>query len=155
MEGYWNKPEETKDVFKNGWLHTGDLGTCDENGFFYITDRKKDMIISGGENIYAAELERVIYTHPAVDSVAVIGVPNDIWGEAVKAIIVLKEGMKASEEEIINLCKQNLASYKKPKSVEFVKSLPRNPAGKVLKHILREKYWEGRQKKLYRTKRRV
>jgi acyl-CoA synthetase (AMP-forming)/AMP-acid ligase II len=148
MSGYWNNPEETEKTVKDGFVYTGDIGFFDEDGYLYIMDRKKDMIISGGANIYPAEIERVLYSHPKVLDAAVIGVPDDRWGEAVKAIVVLKEGAKATEEEIIEFCKHNLASYKKPRSVEFVDSLPRTPSGKVLKRVLRDKYWRGRNRKI-------
>lgn len=141
-KGYWKRPDETENTLKDGWLYTGDLATQDEEGYIYIVDRKKDMIISGGENIYPREIEEVIYTHPAVSEVAVIGVPDRKWGEAVKAIIVPKQGKNVAEEEIIELCKRNLAGYKKPKSVEFVKNLPRTPTGKILKRGLRKHYWK-------------
>jgi acyl-CoA synthetase (AMP-forming)/AMP-acid ligase II len=143
MKGYWKLPRETEEAIRDGWLHTGDIATIDEEGYIFIVDRKKDMIISGGENIYPREVEEVLYTHPSVLDAAVIGVPDAQWGETVKAFVVLKEGHKASEQDIIDFCKENMASYKKPKSVEFADSLPRNPIGKVLKKELREKYWEG------------
>lgn len=148
MIGYWNKPEETEKTIKNGFVYTGDIGYFDEDGYLYIMDRKKDMIISGGANIYPAEIERVLYSYPSILDAAVIGVPDNKWGEAVKAIVVLKEGMKVEEEEIIEFCRENLASYKKPRSVEFVDSLPRNPAGKILKRVLRDKYWKDKEKKI-------
>jgi len=113
----------------------------DEKGYIYILDRAKDMIISGGENIYSREIEDVILRHPAIHEVAVIGVPDETWGEAVKAIVVLKPRQKATEKEIINFCKQNMASYKKPKSIEFVDEIPKNPYGKIRKRELKEKYW--------------
>lgn len=140
MKGYWKLPEETAETIKNGWLHTGDMATVDEDGYVFIVDRRKDMIISGGENIYPREVEEVLYSHPSILEAAVIGVPDEDWGESVKAFVVLKEGKKVSEEEIIDFCKKNLASYKKPKSVEFLDSLPRNPVGKVLKKELRESF---------------
>lgn len=148
MKGYWQNAEATAEAFKGGWLHTGDLAYTDEAGYLFIVDRKKDMIKSGGENIYPREVEEVIYTHPAVAEVAVIGVPHPRWGETVKAQIVLKSGKEASEEEIIEHCKTFLASYKKPTSVEFVESLPKNPAGKILKKEIREKYWKGYEKRI-------
>jgi long-chain acyl-CoA synthetase len=148
MTGYWNNEEETGKVFKDGWLHTGDLATYDEDYFIYLVDRKKDMIISGGLNIYPAEVERVLYEHPTVSQCAVIGVPDDRWGEAVKAFVVLRPGQETSETELIEFCRQSLASYKKPKSVEFVRELPRNPQGKILKKVLREKYWSERERKI-------
>ncbi len=136
--GYWKRPDETEKTLKDGWLYTGDLATLDREGYIYIVDRRKDMIISGGENIYPREVEEVIYTHPAVSEVAVIGVPDKKWGEAVKAVIILKQGKHVTEKEIIELCKRNLASYKKPRTVQFVKNLPRTPTGKILKRELRE-----------------
>jgi long-chain acyl-CoA synthetase len=142
--GYWKKPEETKRALRGGWFHTGDMGYMDEDRYFYIVDRKKDMIISGGENIYSAEVENVLYMHPAISEAAVIGVPHEKWVETVKAVVVLKLGARASEEEIIDFCKKNLASYKKPTSVEFATELPKTPSGKVLKWRLREIY--GKQK---------
>ena len=148
MKGYWNKPEETAETLRGGWLHTGDLGMMDENGYLYIMDRKKDMIISGGMNIYPREIEEVILRHPAVYEVAVIGVPDPLWGESVKAIVVLREGAKVTEEEIINFCKEHMASFKKPKSVEFVESLPKSAYGKILKKELRDKYWQGKERKV-------
>lgn len=148
MNGYWNLPRETAEAIRDGWIHTGDFGRFDDAGYVYIVDRKNDMIISGGKNIYPRELEEVIYTHPAVLDAAVIGVPDDYWGEAVKAIVVLREGMQATEEEIIALCKENLASYKKPKSVEFRKQLPRTSTGKIRKKDIREEYWKGKDRKV-------
>jgi acyl-CoA synthetase (AMP-forming)/AMP-acid ligase II len=120
----------------------------DEKGYVYILDREKDMIISGGENIYSREIEDVILKHPAVHEVAVIGVPDDTWGEAIKAIVAIKEGQKVTGEEIINFCKEYLASYKKPKSVEFIDSIPKNAYGKILKRELREKYWVGEARRV-------
>jgi len=148
MKGYWRNPEATAETMRGGWLHTGDLGIMDERGYVYILDRAKDMIISGGENIYSREIEDVIIKHPAVYEVAVIGVPDEKWGEAVKAIVSLREGKKATDEEIINFCKEHLASYKKPKSVEFIAAIPKNPYGKVLKRELREKYWAGEARRV-------
>lgn len=146
--GYWNLPEETAKTIQGGWLYTGDFGKFDDAGYVYIVDRKSDMIISGGKNIYPREVEEVLYTHEAVLETAVIGVPDDYWGESVKALIVLKDGMTATEEEIINLCKQTIASYKKPQSVEFVQQLPKNPTGKILKRVIKEQYWKEAKKKV-------
>ena len=140
MKGYWQQPEETAKKLKNGWLYTGDLGRFDEDGYIYIVERKNDMIISGGVNIYPREIEEVLYKHPAVSEASVIGVPDEHWGEVAKAIIVLKEGASASEEEIIKFCGEHLASYKKPKSVEFWKELPKSPQGKILKKVIREAF---------------
>ena len=148
MKGYWRNPEATAETLRGGWLHTGDLGVMDEKGYVYILDRAKDMIISGGENIYSREIEDVILKHPAVFEVAVIGVPDEKWGEAIKAIVALKQGQKATGEEIINFCKDYMASYKKPKSVDFIEVIPKNPYGKVLKRELREKYWAGEARRV-------
>jgi long-chain acyl-CoA synthetase len=148
MVEYWRKPDETHDVMAGGWLHTGDMGFYDERGFIYIVDRKKEMIISGGENIYPREIEEVLYQHPAVAETSVIGIPDQVWVERVHALIVLKEGRHATEDEVIEFCKRHLARYKAPKSVEFVESLPKNPQGKILKRELREKYWEGLERKI-------
>ena len=141
-------PEETENVLKDGRFFTGDLCTVDEEGYIYIKDRKKDMIISGGFNVYPFELESVLQEHPAIIDAAVFGIPDEQWGEAVCAQVVLGQGMKASEEEIIAFMKQNLASYKKPKKIEFVDQIPRTLTGKILKRELRAKYWEGRDRKV-------
>jgi len=140
MKGYWNKPEETAEVLKEGWFYTGDLVALDEEGYLYIVDRKKDIIISGGINISAREVEEVIYTLPAVTHCAVIGVPHKEWGETPKAIVVKKEGMSLTEREIIEHCAKHLASFKKPTSVDFVDNLPMTASGKILKKDLREMY---------------
>ncbi|MGD8612746.1 MAG: long-chain-fatty-acid--CoA ligase [Desulfobacterales bacterium] len=142
--GYWNLPEETNQTIKDGWLYTGDFGRMDDEGYVFIVDRKNDLIISGGKNIYPREIEEVIYTHKAVLEVAVIGVPDDYWGESVKAYVVLKGGMNATEEEIIDLCKKAIASYKKPRSVEFVQQLPKSPTGKILKRVIKDQYRRGK-----------
>ena len=142
-KGYWDLPEETARTIRDGWLYTGDFGRMDADRYVFIVDRKNDMIISGGKNIYPREVEEVIYKHDAVLETAVIGVPDEYWGESVKALVVLKPGKEANEEEIIALCKDNLASYKKPKSVEFRSRLPKSPTGKVLKRTIREGYWKG------------
>ena len=140
MVGYWQMPEETAKKLRNGWLHTGDLGKMDEDGYVYIVDRKNDMIISGGVNIYPREIEEVLYEHPAIDEASVLGVPDEHWGEIVKAVVVLKEGYKATEEDIISFCGERLASFKKPKSVDFWDTLPKNSFGKILKKDIRKKY---------------
>ena len=143
MLEYWNKPDDTSSTIVDGWLHTGDMGCYDEKGYIYIVDRKKDMIITGGENVYPREVEEVLYKHPAVQEVAVIGIPDPYWVEKVHAVVTLKKGASTTAEELVALCKKNLAGYKSPKSVEFIDSLPKNPSGKVLKRELREKYWAG------------
>jgi acyl-CoA synthetase (AMP-forming)/AMP-acid ligase II len=141
--GYWNLPEETSRLLKGGWLHTGDFARQDKDGFVYIVDRKNDMVISGGKNIYPREVEEVLYAHPAVLETTVIGVPDAHWGESVKAIVVLKKGMSATAGDLISFCKENMASYKKPSTVEFRDALPKSPAGKILKRVLRDEYWMG------------
>jgi len=143
MAEYWHKPDDTRETIVNGWLHTGDMGRYDEKGYIYIVDRKKDMIISGGENVYPREVEEVAYRHPAIQEVAVIGIPDPYWVEGVHAVVVLKKGASLTADEVITFCKKNLAGYKAPKSVEFVDLLPKNPAGKILKRELRERYWKG------------
>ncbi len=140
MKGYWNRPEESAKTIKNGWLYTGDLAKKDEDGYLYILDRKKDMIISGGENIYPAEIEDIILSHPQVQDVGVIGIPDEKWGEAVKAIIVRKPGEELTEAELINWCKDRIGKFKIPKSVEFTDAIPRTPTGKILKRELRAQY---------------
>lgn len=140
MKGYYKDRKATKEALKGGWLHTGDLARMDEEGYVYIVDRKKDMIVSGGENIYPREIEELLYHHPKIRDVAVIGVPDPIWGESVKAFVVLKNGEIMDGEEVIEYCKSHLASYKKPRSVKFVEVLPRNPSGKILKTVLRKEY---------------
>ncbi len=149
MKEYWKQPEETAKVMRGGWLHTGDMARKDEEGYVYLVDRTKDMIISGGENIYSREVEQALEKHPAVFEAAVIGVPDERWGESVKALVVLRPGKKATEEELIEFCKDQLASYKKPKSMEFRDSLPKNPSGKILKKEIRDKYWAGYERKIH------
>ncbi|MFZ4121248.1 MAG: fatty acid--CoA ligase [Caulobacterales bacterium] len=145
MKGYWNLPEATAQTLgPDGWLRTGDAGYMDEDGYVYIHDRVKDMIISGGENIYPAEVESAIYSHPAVADVAVIGVPDEKWGEAVKAMVVLKPGAAATEQDIMTFARTQIAAFKCPKSVDFIETLPRNPSGKILRRELRAPFWEGR-----------
>ncbi|MBZ5526866.1 MAG: long-chain-fatty-acid--CoA ligase [Acidobacteriia bacterium] len=148
MKGYWNLPELTAETLRGGWCHTGDMATWDEEGYFYVVDRKKDMIVSGGENIYPAVVEQAIYKHPAVLECAVIGVPHDTFGETVRAVVVLRPGASATAEELIESCRQNLASYMKPTGVDFVSELPKAPTGKILKRILREKYWAGHERRV-------
>jgi len=140
MQGYWNRPEATAEAFMEGWLHTGDLARMDEDGDLYIVERKKDMYISGGENVYPAEVENTIFELPQVAEAAIIGVKDKTWGEVGRAIVVLKPGEKLTETEVLNFLKGRLAKYKVPKSVVFVDQLPRNAAGKVLKNVLKEKY---------------
>ena len=149
MMGYWKLPEETATTLRGGWLHTGDMATIDEDGYIYLVDRKKDMIISGGENVYSTEVENVIYQHPAAREAAVIGVPDDKWGEAVKAIVTLKDGVSLTESELIGFCASRLADYKVPKSVEIREGeLPKSATGKILKKELREPYWQGHNRRI-------
>ncbi len=149
MTGYWGKPEETAQALApGGWLRSGDAGHLDEDGYLYVTDRVKDMIISGGENIYPAEIERVLAEHPAVADLAVIGVPDDRWGEVPLAIVVAATGSEVDEAELLSYCRQRLASFKCPRSVSVIEALPRNPTGKILKKDLRAPYWEGRDRRL-------
>jgi acyl-CoA synthetase (AMP-forming)/AMP-acid ligase II len=148
MKGYWNLPNETARTLRGGWLHTGDAGYFDADGYLYIYDRIKDMIVSGGENVYPAEVENALYGHPAIADVGVIGVPDERWGEAVKAIVVRTPGVEVSAEELIAYAHQRIAGYKVPKSVDFVEALPRNPSGKILKRELRAPYWQGRQRQV-------
>ncbi len=140
MKGYWNRPEATADAIRNGWFHTGDVGVMDDEGYLYIVDRMKDMIISGGENIYPAEVEDALYKHPDIAEVAVIGVPDERWGEVVCAIVVAKPDTSPTEQDIIDFTQDKLARYKQPRSVVFTDALPRNPAGKVLKFELRKRF---------------
>jgi acyl-CoA synthetase (AMP-forming)/AMP-acid ligase II len=148
MLEFWKKPEDTREIVKDGWLHTGDMGRYDERGFVYIVDRKKDMIVSGGENIYPREVEEILYQHPSVREGAIIGVPDPYWVERVHAVVVLKEGASLTPDELIDFCKKRIARYKAPKSVEFVESLPKTPSGKILKRELREKYWAGLERRV-------
>ncbi|MBX7170469.1 MAG: long-chain fatty acid--CoA ligase [Pyrinomonadaceae bacterium] len=140
MVGYWNNAEATAKTLCNGWLRTGDMARMDEDGYFYLVDRKNDMIVSGALNVYPSEVERILQEHPAVFEVAVIGVPSEKWGEEVKAIVVLKEGGESTEKDIISFCEGKLAGFKKPKTVEFIDKLPRNLTGKILKKDLRERF---------------
>jgi len=146
MKGYWKLPEETSNTVKNGWLYTGDMGYWDEYGYIYMSDRKKDLIISGGENIAPKEVEDVIREIEGVIDVAVIGVPDDKWGEAVKAVVIKEPDAELIEDDVINYCAKNIAGYKKPKTVDFVTEFPRNAVGKILKKDIRARYWEGKER---------
>ncbi|MGZ6977386.1 MAG: AMP-binding protein [Acidimicrobiia bacterium] len=147
MREYWNRPDETAEVFRDGWYHTGDTGYVDEQGYLFIVDRLKDMIVTGGENVYSIEVENAISTHPAVAQVAVIGIPHDLWGEAVHAVVVLNPGAHATADELIEHARQTIAGYKLPKSIEFrTDPLPLSGALKPLKRELRKPYWEGRER---------
>jgi acyl-CoA synthetase (AMP-forming)/AMP-acid ligase II len=140
MAGYHNQPQASEEALRQGWLHTGDLARRDEEGFFYIVDRKKDMIVSGGENIYPREVEEVLFSHPDVADAAVVGIPDEMWGESVKAFLVVRNGKQLTSEDVIEFCRGHLASYKKPKIIQFIKEMPRNASGKTLKNRLRK--WE-------------
>jgi acyl-CoA synthetase (AMP-forming)/AMP-acid ligase II len=146
MQGYWNKPEQTAAALRDGWMHTGDGAYMDDDGFIFVVDRLKDMIISGGENVYSAEVENAINQHPAVAACAVIGIPSEEWGEAVHAALVLKPGQAIKPEELIAHCKTLIANYKCPRSVAILEALPLSGAGKVLKTKLREPFWQDRQR---------
>jgi len=148
MTGYWNRPDATAETLKGGWMHTGDAARMDEHGYIYIQDRIKDMIVSGGENIYPAEVENALFQHPAVVDAAVIGIPSEQWGESVLAFLVVQGNEKPTTEDLIEFCRSHLAGYKLPRQVEFVNVLPRNASGKVLKNQLREPYWEGIERKV-------
>ncbi|MES2148404.1 MAG: AMP-binding protein [Pseudomonadota bacterium] len=148
MKGYYKAPEKTAETIINGWLHTGDIGHLDAEGFLHITDRKKDMLITGGFNVYPSEVEQVIWAHPAVQDCAVIGVPDAQWGEAVKAVVEMNPGQQVTEQELIALCKEKLGSVKSPKSVDFVAALPRSAIGKVLKKDLRAQYWSAAERQI-------
>jgi fatty-acyl-CoA synthase len=143
MAGYWKQPEATAEVMRGGWFHTGDMATMDENGYALIVDRKKDIIVSGGENISSLEVEKALLAHPGIYEVAVIPVPDDRWGEVPKALVVMKPGVTATENDVLEFCRGRLTHYKCPRSVEFLATLPRTGTGKVLKKELRKKYWSG------------
>jgi fatty-acyl-CoA synthase len=143
MDGYWKQPEATAAVMRNGWFHTGDMATIDEHEYVLIVDRKKDIIVSGGENISSLELEKALLAHPSVYEAAVIPVPDERWGEVPKALVVLKPGEQLTESELLDFCRGGIAHYKCPRSVEFFDSLPKTGTGKILKKELRKKYWSG------------
>ncbi len=149
MEGYWKQPDATAQAIRDGWFHTGDLATIDEEGYILIVDRAKDMILSGGENIASAEIERILYLHPAVMECAVIAVPDEKWGEVPKALVALKPGERASQADIVEHCRKHLAGFKVPRSVEFLEALPKGGTGKILKKVLREKYWTGQDRNVH------
>jgi acyl-CoA synthetase (AMP-forming)/AMP-acid ligase II len=148
MKGYWNKPDATAASVRDGWMRTGDAAYMDEDGYVFIYDRVKDMIVTGGENVYPAEVENALFGHPAIVDAAVIGVPDDAWGEAVKAIVVLKPGAPRDAADIIAWTRGRIANFKAPKSVDFVDAIPRNLSGKILRRELREPYWKGRDRRV-------
>ena len=148
MTGYYNQPEETAKAFAGGWFHSGDLAVVQPDNYIEIVDRAKDVIISGGENISSVEIEGVIYKHPDVLEVAVVGVPDSKWGEAPRAVIVARSGTSVNEEEIIQFCRERMAHFKVPKGVDFVDAIPKTATGKTQKFLLREKYWAGMGKRV-------
>jgi acyl-CoA synthetase (AMP-forming)/AMP-acid ligase II len=148
MQGYWNNPEATADAIRDGWLHTGDVGSFDEQGYLFLLDRAKDMIVSGGNNVYPREVEEVIIQHPSVANVVVVGIPDPYWGEAVHAVVVPEPGAHLEAEEIIAYCGNYMAGYKKPKAVDFVDELPVSGYGKILRREVRERYWEGHDRRV-------
>ena len=149
MVGYWKRPEETEDTVRNGWLHTGDLATVDDEGYIYLVDRKKDMIVTGGENVYSTEVEAALYEHPAVKEAAVIPIPDPDWGEAVHACVAVRDGKQVTAEELEEFCRERLATYKVPRSIEFIDGeLPKGGTGKILKKLLKERYWKNRERRI-------
>jgi fatty-acyl-CoA synthase len=149
MDGYWKQPEQTAQALRNGWLHTGDMARRDSHGYYHLVDRRKDMVISGGFNVYPKEVEDVIAQHPAIAAVAVIGVPDERWGEAVKAVIVTRAGLQVETEEIRNLVRHAKGNVCTPKTVDFVEALPLTPLGKPDKKALRERYWSGQSRSIH------
>jgi acyl-CoA synthetase (AMP-forming)/AMP-acid ligase II len=144
MRGYWSNQQETAVAFRDGFFHTGDIARLDSNGYFYILDRLKDMIVTGGENVYSGEVEAVIFSHPAVREVAVFGIPDPRWGELVTASVVLKPGMQLTADDLIDYCRRFLANYKVPRRIDFSEAeLPKSASGKVVKRLLREPFWAG------------
>jgi acyl-CoA synthetase (AMP-forming)/AMP-acid ligase II len=148
MKGYWNQPELTAEAKRGGWYHTGDAGRMDDDGYIFLVDRVKDMIVSGGENVYSAEVESVLHDHPAVKECAVIGIPSEKWGEAVHALITLKDGQSFNEADIIAFCQERIAHYKCPKAVEVIDAMPLSGVNKILKTELRKPYWKGHESKV-------
>lgn len=143
FQGYWGEPELTREAIVDGWLHTGDMARVDEAGYLYLVDRKKDMIISGGFNVYPTEVEATLYQHPDVLEACIISVPDDTWGESVKAVVTLRPGREATAQQLITHCRERIADYKSPRSVDFVAELPKNASGKLARKIVRERYWQG------------
>jgi fatty-acyl-CoA synthase len=148
MKGYWRQPEATDAVIVDGWFHTGDMAMLDSEGFIEVCDRKKDLIISGGENISSIEVEGLLYKHPAVLEAAVVAAPDERWGEVPYAIVVLKKGASATEEELMSFARERLAHFKCPKRVDFIDALPRTATGKIQKNVLRERYWMEQAKRV-------
>ena len=148
MRGYWKLPDATDEALRGGWLHTGDAGLLDADGYLYIRDRLKDVIITGGVNVYPRMVEHVLLEHPAVSEVAVIGVPDRHWGERVHAVVVRRPGVETSEQELVDFCRGRLGHFQCPRAIEFTESLPRTASGKILKRALRDRHWAGRERKV-------
>lgn len=148
FKGYWGEPSLSADALQDGWFRSGDLAKVDDEGFIYLVDRKKEMIISGGFNVYPTEVETILYQHPAIFEACVIGVPDERWGEGVKAVVSLKPGTKVDSQELIRYCRERLADYKTPRSVDFVEDLPKNPSGKIARKVVREPYWQGLERRV-------
>jgi fatty-acyl-CoA synthase len=148
MAGYWRQPDATEAVIVDGWFHTGDMATMDAEGMVEIVDRKKDLIISGGENVSSIEVEGMLYKHPAVLEAACIAIPHEQWGETIAALVVLKPGAEATEADLITFCRANMAHFKCPRAVRFIEALPRTATGKIQKNLLRDQYWQGRGKRV-------
>jgi len=149
MRGYWRRPEETASTMRGGWIHTADVARVDEDAYVYIVDRAKDMIISGGMNVYSVEVENALMEHPAVGEACVIGTPDDKWGEAVSAFVVLREGQRLAAEDLIAFCGHKLAAYCRPKAIEFVDEIPKTPYGKMDKKAIRQRYWKGQERQVH------
>jgi long-chain acyl-CoA synthetase len=148
MSGYWQRPDETAQTLRDGWLYTGDVGRLDDEGYLFVEDRIKDLVVSGGENVYPGIVEGVLFEHPGIAEAAVIGVPDVRWGEAVKAVVALRPGVSCTQEEILDFCRPRLGGFERPRSVDFVDALPRTATGKVLKRVLREPYWAGHDRRV-------
>jgi acyl-CoA synthetase (AMP-forming)/AMP-acid ligase II len=148
MMGYWKNPEQTEKVIRNGWYHSGDMGYLDEDNYLFLVDRKADMIVTGGENVYPKETEDALYEHPGVQECAVVSAPDVRWGERVQAVVVLKPGKSATEEELVNHCKSKLAGYKCPKKIEFWEEMPKTPLGKILRKEVKAHFWEGNERSI-------
>jgi acyl-CoA synthetase (AMP-forming)/AMP-acid ligase II len=148
FKGYWGEPGLSADALQDGWFRSGDLAKVDDEGFIYLVDRKKEMIISGGFNVYPTEVETILYQHAAIFEACVIGVPDERWGEGVKAVVSLKPGTLADSQELIAYCRERLADYKTPRSVDFVIDLPKNPSGKIARKVVREPYWQGFERRV-------
>lgn len=146
MLGYWNAPELTRETIRDGWLYSRDMGRMDEDGYLYLVDRKSDMIISGGFNVYPAEVENALYEHPAVLEAGVVSVPDPKWGETVKAVVVLRDGHAVSQEALIAHCRERLAHFKAPRSVDFVDELPKSGVGKILRRVIKARYWQDAER---------